>query len=185
MFNWFKRSTLDPLSVTMVGVKLADRVLVIGCHDPKLIAALAIKSGLTGRTCGVDPSEDVVREAERVALAEGALVDVASAPTTALPYDDSSFDIVVLRDVMRGIAEAERLSVAAESSRVLRGGGRCMIIDSSGSGTGLGSMFGRTTHSDASAADDLIETLKSAGYVAVRSLAEREGLLFLEAVKRA
>ncbi len=99
MFNWFRRTTLDPLSVTMAGVKLADRVLVIGCHDPRLIAALGIKSGLTGRTCGVDPSEDVVREAGRVALAEGALVEFASAPPTALPYDASSFDIVVLRDV--------------------------------------------------------------------------------------
>jgi ubiquinone/menaquinone biosynthesis C-methylase UbiE len=185
MFKFFKRTTLDPLSVTMVGVKLADRVLVIGCHDPRLIAALGIKSGLTGRTCGVDPSEDVVREAERVALAEGALVEFACAPTTALPYDASSFDIVVLRDVMRGTAETERLSVAAESSRVLRGGGRCMIIDSSGSGAGLGSMFGRTTPSDPSAANEMIATLKSAGYVAVRSLAEREGLVFLEAVKRA
>jgi ubiquinone/menaquinone biosynthesis C-methylase UbiE len=185
MFKFFKRTTLDPLSVTMVGVKLADRVLVIGCHDPKLIAALAIKSGLTGRTCGVDPSEAAVGEAERVALAEGALVEFASAPLTALPYDASSFDVVVLRDVMRGIAAAERLSVAAESARVLRGGGRCMIIDSTAAGAGLASMFGRTAPADSAAADDMIETLKAAGYVAVRSLAEREGLLFLEAVKRA
>jgi ubiquinone/menaquinone biosynthesis C-methylase UbiE len=185
MFNFFKRTTLDPLSVTMVGVKLADRVLVIGCHDPKLIAALAIKSGLTGRTCGVDPSEATVSQAERVALAEGALAEFASAPLTALPYDAGSFDVVVLRDVMRDTAAAERLPVAAESARVLRGGGRCMIIDSMASGGGLASMFGRTTPPESAAPKDMIETLKAAGYVAVRSLAEREGLLFLEAVKRA
>lgn len=185
MFKWFKRTTLDPLSVTMVGVKLADRVLVIGCQDPKLIAALAIKSGLTGRTCGVDPSEAVVGQAERVALAEGALAEFASAPLTALPYDTSSFDVVVLRDVMPGTAATERVSVAAESARVLRGGGRCMIIDSTGSSAGLASMFGQKTSSESAAADDMIETLNAAGFVAVRSLAEREGLLFLEAVKRA
>jgi len=185
MFKFFKRTTLDPLSVTMVGVKLADRVVVIGCHDPKLIAALAIKSGLTGRTCGVDPSPAVVGEAERVALAEGALAEFASAPLTALPYDASSFDVVVLRDVMRGTAVSERLPIAAESSRVLRGGGRCMIIDSTASSAGLTSMFGRTPPSDSGAADEIIETLKAAGYVAVRSLAERDGLLFLEAVKPA
>ena len=184
MFKFFKRTTLDPLSVTMVGVKLADRVLVIGCHDPKLIAALAIKSGLTGRTCGVDPSAAVAGEAERVALAEGALAEFASAPLTALPYDTGSFDVVVLRDVMRDTTASARLPVAAESARVLRGGGRCMVIDSTASAAGLASVFGRSAPADATAANDIIETLKAAGYVAVRSLAEREGLLFLEAVKR-
>ena len=46
MFKWFKTSTLDPLSVSMAGAKLGDRVLVVGCSDPRLIAALAAKAGL-------------------------------------------------------------------------------------------------------------------------------------------
>ena len=46
MFNkWFRPAALDPLSVSMAGVKLGDRVLVIGCSDPLLIAALAAKAG--------------------------------------------------------------------------------------------------------------------------------------------
>jgi ubiquinone/menaquinone biosynthesis C-methylase UbiE len=185
MFNFFKRTTLDPLSVTMVGVKLADRVLVVGCRDPRLIAALAIKAGLTGRTCAVDRSESLVHEAERVTLAEGALVEFAAVPSPSLPYDSESFDVVVLRDVMR-IADAdasERLATGAESSRVLRPGGRCMVID--GLGPAKSWMFERRTPADPAAAQDLTAVLMSIGFVAVRELAERDGLLFLEAVKKA
>jgi SAM-dependent methyltransferase len=187
MFNWFKRSTLDPLSVTMVGVKLADRVLVIGCRDPRLIAALAIKAGLTGRACAVDASEAVVREAERIALKEGALAEFSTAYLATLPFDAGAFDVVVLRDVMRAHAHEEapdRVSIAGESARVLRPGGRCMVIDSVGA-AGVSGMLGRSAPGDATAAGDLSTILMSVGFVAVRTLAERDGLLFLEAIKKA
>ena len=183
MFNILKRTTLDPLSVTMVGVKLADRVLVVGCRDPRFIAALAIKSGLTGRTCAVDRSESLVREAERVTLAEGALVEFAAVTSPSLPYEAGSFDVVVLRDVMRIADASERLAIGAESSRVLRPGGRCMVID--GLGQVKSRMFERRTAANPVAARELTAVLMSIGFVAVRELAERDGLLFLEAVKKA
>ena len=36
MFKWFRTTALDPLSVSMAGVKLGDRVLIVGCSDPPL-----------------------------------------------------------------------------------------------------------------------------------------------------
>jgi SAM-dependent methyltransferase len=185
MFKFFKPSTLDPLSVTMVGVKLADRVLVIGCRDPRLIAALAIKAGLTGRTCAVDRSESTVREAERATLADGALVEFAVLDGTSLPYDGASFDVVVLREALRTADAGERQALGAEASRVLRPGGRCMVIDTIGGSGGLGALFGRSAPPDPNAALEITEGFKALGYVAVRTLAERDGLLFIEAVKKA
>jgi ubiquinone/menaquinone biosynthesis C-methylase UbiE len=183
LWHWKKQSTLDPLSVAMVGVKLADRVLVIGCRDPKLIAALAIKAGLTGRTCAVDRSEDVVNRAGVIALKEGALVEFATATSATLPYDNAVFDVVVLRDVMSGADANDRATIAAESARLLRPGGRCMIIDTIGGG--VAALFGKSASVDPGAVEALTAALKTAGFVAVRELAERDGLLFLEAVKKA
>jgi SAM-dependent methyltransferase len=182
MFNFFRRSTLDPLSVTMVGVKLADRVLVVGCRDPRLIAALAIKAGLTGRTCAVDASREVVTHAEVVALKEGALVEFAAA-TAPFPYDNDAFDVVVLRDVMLNVDLNERATTAVESARVLRPGGRCTVIDGVG-GSGVAAIFGRGGAVDPATVHEMDAALKAAGFVAVRTLAERDGLLFLEAVKK-
>ena len=36
MFSkWFRPAALDPLAVSMAGAKLGDRVLVVGCGDPR------------------------------------------------------------------------------------------------------------------------------------------------------
>ena len=50
----FRKSRSEALGVTMAGVKLGQRLLAVGTKDPKLVAALGVKAGLTGRTCVVD-----------------------------------------------------------------------------------------------------------------------------------
>jgi SAM-dependent methyltransferase len=183
MFKWFKPSTLDPLSVSMAGVKLGDRVLVIGCSDPKLIAALAAKSGLTGRMCAVDESVDRSREAERVALSDGALIEAATAPYDVLPYESEAFDLVVLRNVWQSRDAPGRLGVLQQAQRVLRPGGRCMVIDRVGAG-GIAGILRGDHKSGSAEAEEASAALKRQGFVAVRALAEREGTIFLEAIKK-
>ncbi len=72
---WFKKSTSEPLTVAMIGIKLADRVLVVGCSDPPLIAALAIKAGLTGRACAVDSRRGSRGNGGSTVERDGALVE--------------------------------------------------------------------------------------------------------------
>ena len=93
MFKWIRKSTLDPLAVSMSGVKLADRLLVIGCSDPSLIAALGAKVGLTGRACAVDEDPSLVASAAQIAEREGVLIESAPAPGLKVPYPDESFDV--------------------------------------------------------------------------------------------
>jgi ubiquinone/menaquinone biosynthesis C-methylase UbiE len=184
--NWFRESTLEPLSVSMAGVKLADRVLVVGCSDPRLIAALAAKSGLTGRACAIDEDARRVEDAGRIALKEGALVETFTAPLHTMPFEAGSFDVVVLRDVMHAL-EARAPAVLAEVLRLLRPGGRCMVIEGSQrrAAGGLSAVFGSREPSEESAESQALNaTLKSVGFVAVRTLAEREGLLFVEGANR-
>jgi ubiquinone/menaquinone biosynthesis C-methylase UbiE len=184
-----KRSTRDPLSVSMAGVKLGDRVLVLGCSDPRFVAAIAAKSGLTGRTLAIDESAERAKEAEVLALREGVLIESASAPYTSLPLnpdetENDGFDLVVLRDVLRTIDPARAAGALAEAQRVTRPGGRCMVIDGAVRG-GVAALFGRSPPPPASrGADEIAAALGGAGFVAVRTLAEREGLIFLEAIKR-
>ncbi len=182
--RWLRKSTLDPLSVSMVGAKLGDRVLVAGASDPKLIAVLGAKTGLTGLTCALDENDSAVAEAARVALREGALIETSVAPYTSLPFDPESFDIVVLRDVLRTLEHGHRMSVIHEAHRVLRAGGRCLVIESTAR-VGLAALMGRSGASeDYAASGEPLNGLKDAGFVAVRTLAERDGVTFVEAVKR-
>lgn len=178
LVKWIRKSNLEPLAVSMSGLKLGDRLLVMGSSDPVLIAALASKVGLTGRACAVDENEHRAAEAGRIAEREGALIDTAHAPGWRVPFDDFSFDVVVLRGVLS--KEASGVAVQ-ESIRVLRPGGRAVVIEGA-ERRGLSALMG--AHPGTPAAGDATAALESAGFVAVRTLAERGGMLFAEGVKR-
>jgi ubiquinone/menaquinone biosynthesis C-methylase UbiE len=178
---WLRKTQpAESLAVSMSGVKLGDRLLVLGGSDPKLIASLALKVGLTGRACAVDVDPRRAEEASHAVEREGALVETFSTPYTALPFDPDSFDLVVTRDVLPSMTSEDRGRALQEAWRVLRAGGRCLVIDTTGRGT-FGALFGRQTTGEGL---DVPRTLEAGRFVAVRTLAAREGLVFVEGVKR-
>lgn len=177
--RFFRKSQIEQLAVTMPGVKLGDRVLVVGCGDPPLVASLAAKTGLTGRACAVDESAERSAEAARVALAEGALLETFTAPLASLPLDESSFDIVVLRDVLLDDSEHARAQVVREARRVLRPGGRCLAIQTMRGGIARLLRGGGALTDTAGAT----RALNEAQFRGVRTLAERDGLAFVEGTK--
>jgi ubiquinone/menaquinone biosynthesis C-methylase UbiE len=188
MFRFLKSSSSEPLAVTMTGVKLGDRVFVAGLGDPKMIAALAVKAGLTGQAVLLDPDESRLRAAGQEIEREGGLIDLTHAPlTSSWPFADGHFDIAVLHDVLPALS-ADGVALAAslhEVLRTLRGGGRAIVID----GTprrGLGGIVPRQAVAQRYATgSDAVGALKAAGFSAVRVLAERDGTIFTEGVKRA
>jgi ubiquinone/menaquinone biosynthesis C-methylase UbiE len=167
----FRKSAGEPLAVTMTGVKLGDRLLSIGVRDPKTIAALAARSGLTGRACAVDADEQQAAQGGAAIEREGALVEVSHAPGLTLPFDGGSFDVAVARDLLSTLRPDEQARVAADALRVLRGGGRLVVIEST-----------KRSRIEPSA---VTATLTAAGFAAVRVLAEADHTLFVEGIKKA
>ena len=183
--RWFplRKSSEELLAVSMAGIKLGDRLLVVGCADPILIARLAVKTGLTGRAFVVDEQEKVVTAAAEIVGREGALIETATAPWSALPLEADSFDVVIVRDVLPHLTTEVRSGCVREVLRVLRPGGRCLVIDGKGR-TGLATVArGASGATDYATAGGPVHTLTAQGFKASRTLAEREGLLFAEAVK--
>jgi len=180
---WLKKDSSEPLTVAMTGIKLGDRVLIVGVSDTALIAALAIKAGLTGRTCIVDTRESEVTRAAATVEREGALVESAVAPLTTLPYEAAAFDVAVLRDVLGPAAAHDRAGIAAQIVRVLRPGGRCLVIETAVK-AGLGGLVSRSINAEFHAGGGATPLLLEVGFAAVRTLAERAGLTFTEGVKR-
>jgi SAM-dependent methyltransferase len=180
--RFFKRPGGEPLSLAMSGVKLGDRVLVLG-EDAPLLASLAVKAGLTGRTCVVVEGEDRAKAAAEAAERDGALVEAFAAPITMLPLDGDAFDVVILRDVLPALSPERRVACLRETLRVLRPGGRCLVIDPAARG-GLGGLLSRRGqdqfYADRGGAP---AALQAEGFRAVRTVAERDGLLFVEGVK--
>jgi ubiquinone/menaquinone biosynthesis C-methylase UbiE len=171
------------LAVSMVGVKLGDRLLQVGCGDGELLAALAVKVGLTGQACAVDATPAGVARGQAGAARGGALVDIAEAPYHALPHDASAFDIVVVHDVLAAARDEDRGAWMREVTRVVRPGGRVLIVDRLPR-TGLAVLLGQPAADPSYAASGGAQAaLASAGCIAVRTLSERAGFRFSEGVR--
>jgi ubiquinone/menaquinone biosynthesis C-methylase UbiE len=183
---FLKRDNPHALAVGMVGAKMGDRLLQVGCADGGRMAAVAAKVGLSGRAAVAAPDQASADRARKGAASEGVLVDVEIAPPTRLPFDAASFDIAVVDDThgLIGTMRAEdRVASLREVLRVLRAGGRVMVIGTVPRG-GLGALLSRAQSGPPfAAAGDALKALDAEGFKAVRTLAEREGLVFVEGVK--
>jgi ubiquinone/menaquinone biosynthesis C-methylase UbiE len=180
--RWFRKPAGDPLAVSMSGLKFGDRLLMLGCSDTALAAALASKVGLTGRACLLDESADRLTVAAAAVQREGALVESFTSPMTALPFEPGSFDVVVARNAFPAVPAASRAAVVGEVTRVVRAGGRCIVIDDLPRGA-LGGLIGSHRSEDASPGSMAVALLTGGGFRGVRTLAEREGFVFVEGVK--
>jgi ubiquinone/menaquinone biosynthesis C-methylase UbiE len=184
MFLRKTRLERDPLSVTMSGVRLGERVLQVGAGDSRTIAMIAGKTGLTGTAAIVVPDDDVAVRIQRVVRQAGALVDLRVVANGTLPFDAAAFDAIVVHDPLHTILERSGGEISRwllECRRVLRGGGRLVAIEP-GTPVGLRSLF-RGPSSTGRDAADTVNALRTAGFITVRVLGDREGLRFVEGLK--
>jgi len=120
----WRRRTVRELRLP-AGALVAD--LACGTGDLCLLAARRV--GPEGRVTGVDISEEMLAVGRRK-VAEAGLadrVDLLRANALDLPFPDRSFDVVTSGFVLRNLADLPR--ALAEMARVLRPGGRAVILE--------------------------------------------------------
>jgi SAM-dependent methyltransferase len=183
---FLKKSDPYLLIVGMTGVKMGDAFVQIGCAHGGRLAAVAGKVGLSGRAAVVAPDESSAARARKAAEDAGVLVEVEVAPPTRLPLPDDAFDLAVVDDTagLFGTMRPEgRVAAIRELVRVLRPGGRALVVGAVPRG-GLGAVLSRTQSGPPFVASgDATKALEADGFKSVRTLAEREGLVFVEGIK--
>ena len=163
---------MDPLQVTMTGVRMGERFVQIGCHDRALLAGLAAKVGLSGTAAVAAFDDDEAKRAGGVGAKIGALIDTHRIEGRALPFDSDQYDMVVVDDTngrFAAIADDVRLEYLREAKRLVRQGGRIEIVE------------GTVARA---AGYDALRDLTTAGFTPARLLAERDGFRFLEGLRR-
>lgn len=103
-----------------------ERVLDIGSGPGYLAATLAERVGRTGAVRAVDPSPAMNALAEQKAAGLPQLT-VELGDALALPFEDGGFDAAVATQVYEYVADMP--AALAELRRVLRPGGRALILD--------------------------------------------------------
>ena len=163
------RRAMDPLHVSMTGVRMGERFIQIGCDDRSLLAGLAAKVGLSGSAAVAAFDDASALRARATAAKVGALIDVHVIASGQLPFDTGMVDMLVIDDTRAALSsrpdEIRRL-ILSEALRTVRTGGRVEAVES----------IGKT-------AATLATDLEQAGFKPVRVLAEKDGLRFVEGLK--
>ena len=112
----------------LLGLRPGERALDIGSGPGFLAHEMAAEVGPDGRVEGVDLSDSMLAIAGARQPAPGAApVGFRRGDALALPFPDASFDAITSTQVMEYVADVP--AALAEARRVLRPGGRLLILD--------------------------------------------------------
>ena len=179
---FLRKSNLERLPVAMSGVRMGERALQIGIDDRSLAGAIAAKVGLSGHAAVAVANEDKAAHARSAGEAAGVLVEVEVTTFAPLPFEGDAFDVVVVHAgdaSLPVLTDPTGAPLLREAHRVLRPGGRILIIE--GGPRGISSMLRpRTQRLDQAAT---VAALGAAGFRATRPIAEREGYRFTEGLR--
>ncbi len=107
----------------VLSLQPGERVLDIGSGPGFLAAEMAAEVGPEGRVYGLDPSESMLASARR----RDAPVEFGTGDALSLPFLDEHFDVAVCTQVYEYVEDI--VAALAEARRVLRPGGRLLVVD--------------------------------------------------------
>jgi SAM-dependent methyltransferase len=179
--------TYEPLAIAMSGARMGERILQIGVNDPAITGALAAKAGLSGHAAIAVTSDAAAERARRGAADAAALVEVEVTTLQSLPFAPDDFDVIVVHSadaLLASLEDGVRRSALSECHRVLRHGGRIIVIEAEAP-RGLRRLVqpGPRTNPAYDSAGGSKAALEAAGFKAVRLLVAREGYRFVEGLK--
>lgn len=187
MFSQFFRSlkrqrTMDPLHVTMTGVRMGERFVQVGCDDTALLSGLAGKVGLSGTSLVIALTEDDATRAREVGRTAGVLIDVREVDAHEWGADARALDLVVIDDTRGTFArlpESDRRTLLTQAHQRLRIGGRIEMVERL---MVPGLLGGAITRPEGYQTES---SLAAAGFRPVRVLGETDGVRFVEGLRSA
>ena len=114
-------------AVQVANLKPGERVLDIAGGTGDLSLAFARKVGESGVVVHTDINEAMLRQGRDRLLDEGLVLPTLICDAERLPLPDASFDLVTVAFGLRNMTHKEK--ALAEAARVLRHGGRLLVLE--------------------------------------------------------
>lgn len=116
-----------------------ESVLDVGCGTGTLAIVAKGQVGPPGSVCAVDASPEMIARARKKARKARVDVTFENAVAEALPFPDARFDVVLCTVMLHHLPRKARQRGLQEIRRVLKSGGRLLIVDfNEGTGGGKG-----------------------------------------------
>ena len=122
----YNARSLALLRPFVAGTELGD-VLDLACGTANLLPRLDAWGGVVRSYTGVDVSREMLRAAQRKLAVSSIPATLEAADAATLPFSGASFDTVVSASALHDFPAPER--ALAEVRRVLRPGGRLLLLD--------------------------------------------------------
>jgi len=114
----------------LAGLKESESVLDIGCGTGTMAALAKQYVGEAGKSCGIEPSLEMVSFARKKAKRKKAFVDINPGVIEQIDYPSQSFDVILCVIVMHHMPDETKIQGIKEMARVLKSGGRLVVVDS-------------------------------------------------------
>ena len=114
-------------TVAVANLKAGDKALDIAGGTGDLARAFAKRTGARGMVVHTDINEAMLRQGRDRLLDEGLVLPTALCDAESLPFPDNAFDLVSVAFGLRNMTHKDR--ALAEMNRVLRAGGRLLVLE--------------------------------------------------------
>lgn len=124
-----KAGALRQTSIELARLVSGERVLEIGCGTGELALLAESLVGRSGRVVGIDAASEMIEVARLKASRKNVAVEFFIQPVEDMAFADGSFDVVFSSLMMHHLPDTLKEQALSEVRRVLRPGGRLVIID--------------------------------------------------------
>jgi ubiquinone/menaquinone biosynthesis C-methylase UbiE len=155
----FRRRTIE-----IAGLTPGASVLDVGCGTGTLAIVAKEHVGASGDVRGIDASPEMIARARKKAKRAGLDVGFENAVVEAMPFADAHFDVLLCTLMLHHLPSATRGQGAREMRRVLKPGGRLVVVDFGAPGREEGARFGRFHRHGWLDAREIVRVLEGGGF---------------------